>query len=210
MNPNDINHRAQNQSGLYKNYASGLITNQFQGPNMVNNPNEIIYPLSSPQIIKTNFISSGYNPVNIIQSQTIPTNQILVPTSNIISNQPFARQIQIQNNNVNISYNPVITANQNMIQAKSNKIIPIYEQDIIKRDLNPNINNNQNIIKSGDNLPKNKVKNEVNKNGITETKRTDEAYDGHLPIPFKLSQEIGESISKFLIIIIINQIFLII
>ena len=48
MNPNDINHAAQKQRDLYQNYASGLITNKFQVPNMIYSSNETSYPLGSP------------------------------------------------------------------------------------------------------------------------------------------------------------------
>ena len=64
MNPNNMNHAAQNQRGLDQNCASGLIANQFQVPNMANNSNEIINKLSSPQIKKTNDVLSGYKPIN--------------------------------------------------------------------------------------------------------------------------------------------------
>ena len=95
MNPNNMNQASQNQRGSYQNYASGHIKNQIQVPYIVNNSNEIFYLQRLPQIINTNDMPLGYNPINIIPSQSNPSHQILLPNSNIISNLPFAKQNQI-------------------------------------------------------------------------------------------------------------------
>ena len=197
MNPNNMNQASQNQRGSYQNYASGHIKNQIQVPYIVNNSNEIFYLQRLPQIINTNDMPLGYNPINIIPSQSNPSHQILLPNSNIISNLPFAKQNQIPVKNIiiNIPYNPIILSNQNMIQGNSIKVIPIYEQNKIKKDFNQKKSNNQNTIKSENNTSKNIVTNKFNKNSIIETKNNC-IINGHLPIPIKLSQEAGKSVCK--------------
>ena len=192
MNSYNLNQTIQNQRLLYPNYIPGLTANPIQFPDAINNSIGNTPQYNLPHPIRENSNVPGYNPVNMIPSQIYPTNQILVPKSNIITSPPIQNTNLIQpqeiktipiynqskitnlvkipknhipiNNNINISYSQGIISNQNMIQGKSNQVNPLYGSNIYATNLNSNIINSEN------NLTKN-INKITNKNNIIQNKK---------------------------------------
>ena len=151
--------------------------------------NDLNYPIQNQRQQYPNYIPDPIeNPIQVpneINNSTDKTQQYRLRP--IIKNTK-QNKIQIENN-INISYNLGIS-NQNMIQGKSNQVIPSYESNINKQNLN------QNVMNSEDYLTQN-INQLTNKNSIVKTKRENEGLcGGHLGVPMKLANKAMKSICK--------------
>ena len=160
-------------------------------PSQINPIHQILVPKSS---ITT---SPPIQNINVTQSQMIikaspnikynQSKMVNINTNLVNTNQ---NQIPIRNN-INIPYNLSIISNQNVIQGKSNQVIPLYEPYQSKP------NPNRNIINQENKLTQNKFKNELtNKNCKVQTERENEISNGHPAIPMELANKAMESICK--------------